>query len=352
MSGASTLRVLGEDEVRGLIDTDLALAIARGQLLDHAAGLGTLSSPAAMALDARAQGGTVFKFKAASIASPGVTGIRLIARANAHADATHVCAVFDHADNALIGLVSELWLSRLRTAAFAAVMVGHLASRGPARVALFGSGAIADELMPMLPRVLDIADIRVHARDPQRTAAFAARHEARLGIPMRAEASRERMFDYANVVITVTSSCAPLVLPGDLAPGALLCSLGNDNEVDFRVVAECDRLIVDDADFASEAGDGGAWIALGHFSRQSFAKRIDALAGEVLAETRPGRLHERERVLLLMQGMALGDVAFAAHALQEAERRGVGGTVAMPASGQSPSGGLARSKEFNSGESS
>ena len=345
------MRVLGEDEVRGLIDTDLALAIARRQLLDHAAGLGSLSSPAAMALDARAQGGTVFKFKAASIASPGVTGIRLIARASAHADATHLCAVFNHADNTLIGLVSELWLSRLRTAAFAAVMIGHLANRGPAQVALFGSGTIADELMPMLPRVLDLAGMRVFARDPRRTAEFAGRHAARLGIRVRAESSRERMFDYATVVITVTSSRAPLVLPGDLAQGTLLCSLGNDNEVDFRVVAECDRLIVDDADFASEAGDGGAWIAQGHFTRESFAARVDALAGEVLAGTRPGRRHERERLMLLMQGMALGDVAFAAHALQEAERRGVGATVSMPASAQSAVGGFARNNAFNSKES-
>ena len=352
MSGASTLRVLGEDEVRSLIDTGQALGIARRQLLDQAAGLCSLSSPAAMALDARAQGGTVFKFKAASIASSGVTGIRLIARASAHAGATHVCAVFRHSDNALIGLVSELWLSRLRTAAFAAVMVGHLANRGPARVALFGSGAIADELVPMLPRVLDLADIRVHARDPQRTAAFAARHRARLGIAVAAEADRERMFEGASVVITVTSSRTPLVLPGELAPGALLCSLGNDNEVDFRVVAECDRLIVDDADFASEAGDGGAWIAQGHFTRESFIARIDALAGEVLAGTRPGRRNEHERILLLMQGMATGDVAFAAHVLQEAGRRGVGAAIGTPASPHPAEGGVAREQVFNPGESS
>lgn len=351
MSGASPLRVLGEDEVRGLIDTGLALEIARRQLLDQAAGLGTLSLPAAMALDARAQGGTVFKFKAASIASPGVAGIRLIARASANADATHLCAVFNHADNALIGLVSELWLSRLRTAAFAAVMTGHLANRGPARVALFGSGAIADELVPMLPRVLDLADVRVHARDPRRTAAFAARHAARLGIPVHAEASRERMFDGANVVISVTSSRTPLVFPGELSPGALLCSLGNDNEVDVRVVAECDRLFVDDADFAAEAGDGGAWIAQGHFTRESFAARIDALAGEVLAGTRPGRRHEGERILLLMQGMATGDVAFAAHALQEAGRRGIGATVSLPGSTHPAAGGFARKPAFNPGES-
>ena len=108
---------------------------------------------------------------------------------------------------------------------------------------------------------------------------------------------------------------------------------------------------MDDADFASEAGDGGAWIAQGHFTRESFAARVDALAGEVLAGTRPGRRHERERLMLLMQGMALGDVAFAAHALQEAERRGVGATVSMPASAQSAVGGFARNNAFNSKES-
>jgi ornithine cyclodeaminase/alanine dehydrogenase-like protein (mu-crystallin family) len=327
----ATLRILGEDDVRALIDTDSALVIARAQLLDQARGLSTLSVPAAMDLDARALGGPRFKFKAATASRLGASGIRLIRRATEQAAASHYCAVYRHADSALSGLVSEMWLSRIRTAAFGAVVAAQLANPGPLVVALLGSGAIADEIVPMLARTLEVADLRVHARNTDRLSGFVARHAGACGFPVRAEASCERALAGADVVITLTAAATPLVFAPLLKPGAVVCSMGNDNELDYGVLVAAQRLVVDDADFASEAGDGGAWIAQGHLSREQFDAHIDALACEVVAGTRPGRLAKSDRIVALIQGMAIGDIAFAAHALNEAERRKLGLVVELPA---------------------
>jgi ornithine cyclodeaminase len=105
--------------------------------------------------------------------------------------------------------------------------------------------------------------------------------------------------------------------------------MGSYNEVDFAVLGECARFIVDDTDFAAEMGDGGAWIAQGHLTRQAFDARVDALACEVLAGTKPGRHAPDERIMALIQGMAIGDVAFAAWALQQARERNLGRVVAL-----------------------
>ena len=328
----ATLRILGEDDVHALIDTDRALAIAREQLLDQAQGRSILSSPAAMALDARPLGGPQFKFKAASTSRLGASGIRLITRATAQADAFHYCAVYSHDGTSLSGLVSEWWLSRIRTAAFGAAILERLVNPGPVVVALFGTGAIASEIVPMLSRTLDVAKLRVHSRSRENVSAFVAKHAHALGVPMRAEMERDRVAIGADVVVTATSSNTPLVFPGMLRPGAVVCSMGNDNEVDYGVLAEAQRLIVDDADFASEAGDGAAWVAQGHLSRGEFAARIDALACDVISGRRPGRLAETDRIVALIQGMAIGDVAFAAYALKEAKRLGRGMVVDLPAS--------------------
>jgi len=325
-----TLHILGEDDVRAVIDTDRALELARATLADQAAGRSVLSSPSAMTLDASAQGGPRFKFKAASVGHLGASGIRLLSRPSPGEEACNYCAVYEHGSLTMSGLVAELWLSRIRTAAFGAVSIQPLVNPGPLVVALFGTGSIAAGIAPMLPRTLSLREVRVNSRRPESTSRFVARHAAAVGVPMRAEADARRMVDGADVVITLTEAQSPLVFPGTLKPGAVVCSMGSYNEIDFGVLREADRLVVDDADFAAEMGDGGAWVAQGHLSREAFRSRVDALASQVIAGQKPGRRAASDRVVALIQGMAIGDVAFAAYALQEARRTGRGQRVPLP----------------------
>src|SRR5687767_5200240 len=115
----SCITILGEEDVRSLIDSKSALALARRVLKDQAEGNSTLSTPSAMNLDARQHGGGRFKFKAATVGCVGASGIRLISRMNAvDPNACNYTAVYDHGALALSGLVAELWISRIRTAAF------------------------------------------------------------------------------------------------------------------------------------------------------------------------------------------------------------------------------------------
>lgn len=73
-----------------------------------------------------------------------------------------------------------------------------------------------------------------------------------------------------------------------------------------------------------------AWISQGHLTREQYANRIDALACSVVAGQAPGRVSKDERIVAIVQGMAIGDIAFAAHALNEAERLGRGTVVNLP----------------------
>jgi ornithine cyclodeaminase len=324
------LRILSEADVRAVLDTASALEIARRTLVDQAAGRSLLSEPSAMVLDARPVGGPRFKFKAAAVGHLGASGIRLLAHPGPTPMRTaNYCAVYDHSGFEISGLVSEHWLSRLRTAAFGAVAVQPLVNPGPLIVSLFGTGGIAAEIVPMLAHSLDIAELRVTSRQAKSMAAFVSAHAPALPFPMRAEPDGRKAVEGADLVITLTESPAPLVLPGLLKPGAVVSSMGSYNEVDFAVLGECARFIVDDTDFAAEMGDGGAWIAQGHLTRQAFDARVDALACEVLAGTKPGRHAPDERIMALIQGMAIGDVAFAAWALQQARERNLGRVVAL-----------------------
>lgn len=327
----TTLRILGEDDVRALIDTDRALDLARRTLRDQADGHSRLSTPSAMTLDARAYGSGNFKFKAATVGHLGASGIRLISRRSpTDLEACNYSAIYRHTGLALSGLVPELWISRIRTAAFGTAVLERLVNPGPLVVALFGTGKIAHEMVPMLARALPVAELRVTSRRPESMAAFAAAHAPGLTFPLRAEPDGARAVDGADVVITLTEATSPLVFPGTLKPGALVCSMGAKNEVDYGVLRESQRLIVDDPDFAAEVGDAGAWITQGHLSREAFMARVDGLACEVVAGQKPARLAATDRVVAIIQGMAIGDIAFSAFALQEAEQRGRGKLVELP----------------------
>jgi ornithine cyclodeaminase len=324
------MRLLGDADVRAAIGYDTALELARRTLRDQAAGRAILSAPSAMLLDASAIGGPKAKFKAASIAHLGASGIRLLAHPAPTEKAHNYCAVFDHESGMLSGLVAERWLSRVRTAAFGVAAIEPLVNPGPLVVALFGAGGIAREIVPLIARTLQVREMRVSSRRPDSTAAFVAEHAPTVGFPMRAEPDGRRAVKDADLVITLTESSSPLVFPGSLKPGAVVCSMGSYNEVDYGVLQEAQRLVVDDADFAAEMGDGRAWISQGRLSREKFAARVDALACEVVAGEKPARLSPSDRIVALIQGMAIGDVAFAAYALKEAGRLGRGIVTALP----------------------
>ncbi|MBC7779284.1 MAG: hypothetical protein H7125_04190 [Proteobacteria bacterium] len=325
------LRILGEDDVRAVIDTDQALDLARRTLRDQAEGRSFLSTPSAMTLDATAFGSGRFKFKAANVGHLGFAGIRLISRRSAtDTQACNYTALYRHGGLELSGLVPERWTSRIRTAAFGAATIERLCERRPLVVALFGTGHISHEIVPMLARTLDIAEMRVSSLRAESMAAFVAAHAPQNPFRLYAAPDRASAVADADLVITLTDAAEPLVTPGLLKPGAVVCSMGGRNEVDYGVMLESRRLIVDDPDFAAEVGDGGAWIRQGHLSRADFLARIDAIAYEVVAGLKPVRLSADDRVIAIVQGMAIGDIAFSAFALQQAERLGRGALIDLP----------------------
>jgi alanine dehydrogenase len=313
------LDVVGEKEVRRLISSETALSIARDTLVDQSGGYSRLSIPSAMSLDAESLGGPRFKFKAATVGHFKVSGIRLLARFKGQTgdDACNHVAIYDHEEGgALVGLVSELWLSRIRTAAFGVAAVEAFVANCPLVIGLFGAGDIADEIVPILALAFSNKNLKVLSRRRDRTTEFVERHSALLGSRIAVARTPEHVVSGSDLVVTLTESRDPLVQPGWLGPGAVLCSMGSHNEVAFDVLAEAERLVVDDPEYASEIGDGGAWIRAGHITHEAFNAQIDGLACDYAAAFRRGIRSDGRRTIALIQGMAIGDVALASHVLR------------------------------------
>lgn len=310
--------ILDEATVRRLMSTPEALKVARETLLAQARGEAFVSTPAAMALDASRARGPKFKVKAATVGHMGASGIRLLPGAMPDGSrAPNYCAVYDHRAGAgLTALVSESWLSRIRTAAFGVAAVEGMLPDRPVRIGLFGTGEIAAEIVPLFREAMQVERIRVISRSAERVQAFAARQRATTGIDVQAGESNAHVVEGADLVVTLTEATTPLVGPGQLGPDTILMSMGSHNEVDFRVLGEAETFVVDDPDYATDMGDGGAWVKQGNISRADLQARIDRRGCDIAADYAQGRRMQAGRTVALIQGMAIGDVAFSVHVLR------------------------------------
>ncbi len=308
-----------DSEARGLITPREALDLARATLVDQEAGGSVLSAPSAMALDATVQGGPKFKFKAAVVGHMGVSGVRLLARMGAASlpRAENVAVVYDHdAEGAILGMVSEHWLSRIRTAAFGVAGVEGLLPDRSLRIGLFGAGDIAAEIVPIFSLAFDVRNIRVRSRRFESAQAFAARQVDQTGLDVRAVETDREVVEDSDLIVTLTEATEPLVRAGWMGSEAVLVSMGSHNEVEFDVLGEAERFVVDDPDYASEMGDGGAWVRDGKITKEEIAHRVDLRASRIADDFRRGVRQQTRRTVALIQGMAIGDIAFAAHVLR------------------------------------
>lgn len=334
MTGTSTptLRVLRERDIRDVLDVRTGLEIVERTFRDYGAGnTQRLSDPASMFGGSGLSGAAKFKIKGATLMTEQVTGFRLVsdlpARHGFHS--YHLLFVYDDQTGAPIGLLDETWLHRFRTALTCVVAARYLARPESRTVALIGAGAIAAELFPALTDSFDLEEVRVVARRLESAQQFCRKLDGRFGPRFVAVDSAGAAIDGADIVITLTFAEQPIVLPGMLAPGSFLCSMGETEEVDIGVLDEVDRLIVDEFDYATVLGDIAVWLQKGLAERDQLEQRVDAHIGEIVAGNSPARQTPDERIFAIIQGMAICDLALANHALRRAAEKGLGEELRM-----------------------
>ncbi|TVQ29762.1 MAG: ornithine cyclodeaminase family protein [Geminicoccaceae bacterium] len=316
------LKIVGEAAVKAALTPALGLAVI--EEVYRTCGLGTglgLSDPPALFAGSGRSDRAALKVKGATLAAQDLSGFRLISDlpAGDRLQTSDLCMVYDDRTGQPIGLVDEAWLSCFRTALTGVVAARHLARPDSRIAAVIGAGRIAHELFPALSEVFSLEEVRVVARRPDSAQRFAAAHDGRWGPRFVAADDTATALDGADIAITLTFAETPLVRPGMLAPGAFLCSMGETEEVDYAVLDEVDRFVIDDLDYATRLGDVAYWLRRPGVTKDTLAARLDAHIGEVVAGRKSGRTSAKERILAIIQGMAICDLALCALALREAE---------------------------------
>jgi alanine dehydrogenase len=197
------------------------------------------------------------------------------------------------------------------------VAAGALARPDAAVLAILGAGVQGRSHLEAFPLVRDFREIRVASRTPGRAEALAQRHPA-----ARAVVGFEEAVAGADVVACCTDAREPILLPGWLAPGAHVSSVGGTfgPELDPAVV-RAGRVFVEWRGAVTSPPPAGA------HDLQGLDPATVTEIGEVLAGTSPGRTALDQLTVYKSTGHAVEDAAAADLVYRRAVEAGAGTRV-------------------------
>lgn len=257
-----------------------------------------------------------------AVPSAGVFGYK--AYTTSREGARFLVYAFDADNGRLAGVVEADRLGMMRTGAIGGVAAKWLA-REDARVAgVFGSGWQAHGQIEALQLARKLERVKVYSRTREKLEKFCEEMRAKTKLDVVPAASAEDAVRGSDIVVTITKSATPVFSGEWLAPGTHINAAGSNSlvrrEIDERTVLMASRVVVDSrATALKEAGDLLPALDQGRLAAGALAE-----IGEVIAGTRAGREAPDEITLFESQGMAIQDLAVAAHLLKLASDRGLG----------------------------
>jgi ornithine cyclodeaminase/alanine dehydrogenase-like protein (mu-crystallin family) len=320
------MRILSEHDVERLIDPDAAIAATVEAFRRHAGG----GMPAPGRLDMRRD-----RPKGSVLILAGHSDDHAFAlKANMHVypesgsgprKAASMMMLWDAVQCVPRALIAATLFNNHRTAAGVAAATRALAPPRAKKLAVFGAGKIAPEIIRYLARVRPFETIMIAGRGPQRAHDLAQRLREEpefSGIDVDGTTDASAAVRDADVIVTVTTADAP-VFPGrDVKPGAFVILAGANRpdarEADDDLIGRA-RIYVDHHEHAVErAGDI-------HIPLRSGRLRPGQIAGEigmVLSGDTPAAASDV--TVFKSMGIIAQDLALAAMILECAQQMNVG----------------------------
>ena len=244
-----------------------------------------------------------------------------------HGRASHqgVIVLFEAAHGSVVAVIDAGAVTAIRTAAVSAVATRLLARGDASRLAIIGAGVQARSHVTAMAAVRSLREVRVWSRNPDRGRSLVLAAESELGIPVRLAAGPREAVEGADIVCTVTAASTPVVQSSWIGPGTHLNAIGAhrpaERELDSETVRQA-RVFVDYMPTAmEEAGDILVPIAESCIARSHVLGDLPGLLGNGVS----GRLTDNDVTLFKSVGLAIEDIAAAAHVY----RRAVAGDVGL-----------------------
>ena len=226
-----------------------------------------------------------------------------------------------------LAMVNASAITSIRTAAVSAVATRRLARADASDLAIIGAGVQARSHLEAMASVRSIARARIASSRFEHARQFASELQTRFAFPIKAVETGEAAVRGANLIVTATTSREPVIRREWISPGAHINAIGtyspSAREIDTATMA-ASSLFVDRRESAlNEAGDYLIAAKEGAIGPEHIRGEL----GEVLISARLGRTSPDEITIFKSLGLAIEDLAAAAHAYQKAQQQSVGSLV-------------------------
>jgi ornithine cyclodeaminase/alanine dehydrogenase-like protein (mu-crystallin family) len=251
--------------------------------------------------------------------------------------ASGLTLLYDNMSTRVLCVMESAYISSLRTASVSALAADLLKGADIECLAVIGAGVLARAHIELLAnRLPDLRLILIYDLQGERVAALvrdlAPGLEAK-GVVIKAVASPEEAIKPAQLIIPVTTTTSGYIPFGWLQPGSLLVNVSLDDLLP-EVVLKADKVFVDDWSLVKNDPRrliGRMYRAGSVLGPDAPAetlaegrRRIDAELGEIVVGKKGGRNHAGEVILVNPFGLAIEDVALAAHVYRAAADRKLG----------------------------
>ncbi|HET7504906.1 MAG TPA: ornithine cyclodeaminase family protein [Kofleriaceae bacterium] len=240
------MRVIGPDEVRRRMSAPQAIAAMRDAVLAQARG--ECDTPMPMHVDLSAAGGGEIHIKS-SYRSGGQHVALKVAGNYIHRPYGSIVLISVATGDTVVYLDDGGYLTDLRTAAVAAMTAREL-GRTDRVLGVLGSGIQARLQAQLHAEVLPLEQIHVWGRTRERTAACAGDLASQLpGVRVTVARTPAELAAHATLIVTATTSRAPLLAADDVQPGSHISAVGADSpgkqELDPELLRRAALLLVD-----------------------------------------------------------------------------------------------------------
>ncbi|MCL5951582.1 MAG: ornithine cyclodeaminase family protein [Chloroflexi bacterium] len=223
-----------------------------------------------------------------------------------------------------LAVVNASAITSIRTGAVSAVATRLLARPDASDLAIVGAGTQGRAHLAAMACVRPLKRVRVADHNVERAKAFAKEMGARFSFPVEYVDSVQSAVRGADLIVTVTSSSEPVLKREWVSAGTHINAVGasfrNAREIDTATVA-ASRFFGDRRE--STLNESGDYL----FAAQDGAigpDHIQGEIGEILIGTKEGRTSPDQITLFKALGLAVEDLAAAAHVYANAAHNGAG----------------------------
>jgi ornithine cyclodeaminase/alanine dehydrogenase-like protein (mu-crystallin family) len=247
-----------------------------------------------------------------------------------------VVVLFEGEYGSVVAMIDAGAITAIRTAAVSAVATQTLARADAGCLALIGSGVQAASHLAAMAAVRPLREVRVWSPDRERCAAFVKRATEEFGVntetgarvAISAAARPRDAVAEADIICTVCAATTPVIESSWIRAGTHINAVGghrpHERELDSATIQRA-RVFVDYLPSAmEEAGD--ILIPIG----EHVIDRTHVLGDltSIVTNRVPGRVDPKDVTIFKSVGLAIEDIAAAAHAWRRALASGVGTRVA------------------------